>query len=98
MAYRNPRDYVVSRSRKIIDEGLAMLAHEAEQPGNIDDGYALRCGGGDEQLRLVGRYHNRPGQGIVAVEFIDGDLHGSAHVFAEKRERIAKNPSVLDVS
>ena len=52
---------------------------------------------GQEDLRLIGGDGDAPGKGIVAVEFIQRDLNGSSHVFAEQSERIAKGPAVLDM-
>ena len=80
-----------------MTKGCRRVSQRVQQASYVDDGDALRSGGGHKDLRLVGRDGNAPGQGVVAVEFVERDLDSFADVVAEQRERIAEGPAVLDV-
>ena len=97
MADGNSRRNVIRRCGEIIDEGLTTAAHGLEQAWDIDYGNALSSRCGQEQLRFLWRNRYSPGQGIVAIEFIQRDLDHAAHVRSKHSKGIAEYPAVLHV-
>ncbi len=97
VADRNPREHIICRGRKIVDERLPSRAHRFQQAGDVNDGDALRSCRGQEDLRFVRRDRHAPRQGVVAVEFVDRDLNCATNIVAKQSERIAEGPAVLDV-
>ena len=72
-------------------------ADERQEFGKLDHGHAVGAGGADVEVLIAGRNREGERRGVVAVQFVDGDLDDFTESGAEDGERIPEYPAVFHV-
>ena len=70
---------------------------EAQQLRHVDGDHALRSAGSDIQPRLVWRNDHAEGLRCVALQLVERNLHGLAHVRAKERECVSEGATVFEM-